>query len=73
MRTFRGLYCSPTSLALWIEMGEMHIDPCNVLAEDNPGEIFAITDWLMEIYHVILPRMGMGGNMELGRVPKILD
>ena len=73
MCTFRGLCCSCTSLVLWIEIGEMHIDPCNVLAEENPGKVFAITDWLMEIYRMVLPGMGMGGDMELGRVTEILD
>jgi hypothetical protein len=51
----------------------MHIDPCNVLAEENPGEVFAITDWPMEIYRMVLPGTGMGGDMELGRVTEILD
>ena len=55
----------PCSLALWIEVGEMQIDPCNVLTEKDPGIIFAIASRPMEIYRIILPGTGMGSDVKL--------
>jgi hypothetical protein len=54
-------------------MGEVHIDCRDVLAEKNPGVIFTITGWPMEIYHMILPGTGKGSDVKLRRVPEILD
>jgi len=43
----------------------MHLDHSYVLAELDPQKISAIAHWLMEIYHIILARTGLGSNMKL--------
>jgi hypothetical protein len=43
----------------------MHIDCCNVLTEKNPGKVFTIADWSMEIYHVVLSGTGKESDMKL--------
>jgi hypothetical protein len=61
------------SLALWIEVREMHINSRDVPAEKDPGEIFTIAGWPMEIYYMILPGTGTGSDVKLGWVSEILD
>jgi hypothetical protein len=43
----------------------MPVDGSCVLAEPDPQKISTITHWLMEIYHIILARMGLGSNVKL--------
>ncbi len=43
----------------------MQMNFCNVLAEKDPGEIFTIAGWPIEIYNIILLGMEMGSNMKL--------
>jgi hypothetical protein len=43
----------------------MCVDCSYVLAELDPRKISAIAHWLMEIYHIILARMGLRSNMKL--------
>ncbi len=46
-------------------MREMHIDGSYVLAELDPQKISTITHRLLEIYHIIFTRMGLGSDIKL--------
>jgi hypothetical protein len=49
-------------------MGEMDLNSCDVLAEPDSREVFAIASRAMEIYYIKLSRTGSGGDMKLGGV-----
>jgi hypothetical protein len=46
----------------------MHIDCSYVLAELDPQKISTITHWLLDIYCVILARIGLGSDMKLNLI-----
>jgi hypothetical protein len=62
LNMFQG-QCAP--LALWIEVGEMHIYCCNVSTEKDLGEIFTITDRSTKIYNMKLSGTGKGSDVKL--------
>jgi hypothetical protein len=46
----------------------MCVDRSYMLAELDPQKISTIACWLMEIYHVILARIGLGSDMKLNMI-----
>jgi hypothetical protein len=46
----------------------MRIDRSYVLAEPDPQKISAIACWLLDIYHVIFARMGLGSDVKLNLI-----
>jgi hypothetical protein len=49
-------------------MGEMDLNRCDVLAEPDSREVFAIASRAMKIYYIKLSGTGLGGDMKLGGV-----
>jgi hypothetical protein len=49
-------------------MGEMDLNRCDVLAEPDSREVFAIASRAMKIYYIKRPGTGLGGDMKLGGV-----
>jgi hypothetical protein len=43
----------------------MDVNSRDVPAEKDPGEIFTIAGWPMEIHYMILPGTGKGGDVKL--------
>jgi hypothetical protein len=46
----------------------MHIDRGYVLAEPDPRKISAIARRLLDIYHIIFARMGLGSDVKLNLI-----
>jgi len=46
----------------------MHIDRSYVLAEPDPRKISAIARQLLDIYHIIFTRMGLGSDRKLNLI-----